>query len=159
MFRKLLAAGLVLLLAGCGYQLRGAFALPDSMTRTYVAAADQHSIFYEQLLAALRANGVELVDSPMDAGAVMYVHVDDTGQRVLSVSARNVPREYEVHYTVQFSVEDTERVLLEPQVLTLTRDYTYDETQVLGKAREEEILRRAIADDLVRLVLRRLSSI
>lgn len=133
--------------------------MPESMSKTHIAAEDRHSIFYEELRATLQANGVELVSNPMDAGAVMYIHVDDTGQRVLSVSARNVPREYEVHYTVQFSVETTERVIMEPQVLTLTRDYTYDETQVLGKAREEEILRRAIADDLVRLILRRLSSI
>ena len=146
-------------LAGCGYQMRGTFALPDSMDRTYIAAGDRHSIFYAELRAALRANGIELVDSAMDADAILHIHVDDTGQRVLSVSARNVPREYEVHYTVQFSVEDTERVLMQPQILTLTRDYTYDETQVLGKAREEEVLRRAIAEDLVRLILRRLSSL
>ena len=152
-------AGLLFLVAGCGYQLRGAFSLPESMQRTYIATEDRHSIFYAELRGALRANGVELADSAMDAGAVLYIHVDDTGQRVLSVSARNVPREYEVHYTVQFSVEDKERVLMEPQILTLTRDYTYDETQVLGKAREEDILRQSIADDLVRLILTRLSSI
>ena len=50
-------------------------------------------------------------------------------------------------------------ILLEPQFLTLTRDYTYDTTLVLGKAREEQLLREAIVDDLVRLVVRQLSTL
>jgi outer membrane lipopolysaccharide assembly protein LptE/RlpB len=46
-----------------------------------------------------------------------------------------------------------------PQSLTRTRDYTYDETLVLGKAREEELLREAIVDDLVEVILKQLSSL
>jgi LPS-assembly lipoprotein len=78
---------------------------------------------------------------------------------VLSVSARNIPREYEVYYTINYSVKTGEAILLEPRMQTLTRDYTYDETQVLGKAREEELMRAAIVDDLVRNVLFQLSSL
>lgn len=157
--RLVLTLLVALLLSACGYQLRGAFTVPPSMARTYISTDNRHSSFYVELREMLRANGVQLVDSPIDATAIFHVHVDDTGQRVLSVSARNVPREYEVHYTVQYSLEDTNQTLLEPQLLTLTRDYTYDETKVLGKAREEEFLRDTIVKDLVRLILRRLSSI
>ncbi|MFQ5983858.1 MAG: LPS assembly lipoprotein LptE, partial [Woeseiaceae bacterium] len=84
---------------------------------------------------------------------------DYTDHRVLSVSARNLPREYEVYYTIDYSVESGDETIMEPQSLTLTRDYTYDETLVLGKAREEELLREAIVDDLVRIVLKQLSSL
>ena len=42
---------------------------------------------------------------------------------------------------------------------TLTRDYTYDETQVLGKAREEEVLRDALVDNLVRITMIQLSAL
>jgi outer membrane lipopolysaccharide assembly protein LptE/RlpB len=48
---------------------------------------------------------------------------------------------------------------LEPQTLTGTRDYTYDATLVLGKAREEELLRDAIVNDLVRIVLKQISTL
>ena len=43
--------------------------------------------------------------------------------------------------------------------VTETRDYTYDETLVLGKAHEEAVLREAIAKDLVRIVLKQVSSL
>ena len=52
-----------------------------------------------------------------------------------------------------------ERTLLSARNQTLTRDYIWDETLVLGKEREEQILREAIVEDLVRVVLIQLSSI
>ncbi len=149
----------LLLLAGCGFHVRGAPVIPPEMARTYIDTDDRYSLFYRKLEAELQQTGVQVVDSPEQATAELVILADDTGQRVLSVSARNVPREYEVYYTIFYSVQSGERLLMEPQEKTLTRDYTYDETRVLGKAREEDLLREAIADDLVRLVMFQLSSI
>ena len=129
------------------------------MDRTYVDAVDKHSLFYRRLRRNLTAVGVEIVDSPADAIATLSILIDATGQRVLSVSARNVPTEYEVYYTIQYALVVGERYLLETQQLTITRDYTYDETLVLGKAQEEQLLRDAIVDDLVRIVMKQMSTL
>jgi LPS-assembly lipoprotein len=145
-------------LSACGFQVRGQLNIPAEMSRTYIATNDNYSLFYRKLRAELINAGVEVVDSPADSSAVFSILADNTDQRVLSVSARNIPREYEVFYTVFYSVESGEESIMAPQTLTLTRDYTYDETLVLGKAKEEELLREAIVDDLVRLILRQLSS-
>jgi outer membrane lipopolysaccharide assembly protein LptE/RlpB len=48
---------------------------------------------------------------------------------------------------------------MDAQDVTLTRDYTYDTRLVLGKAREEQMLREALAQDLVRIVLKQVSSL
>ena len=129
------------------------------MERTYVAAEDRYSLFYRELRSQLKAAGVALVDSPAEATGTLTITIDETDQRVLSVSARNVPTEYEVYYSVEYSLSSGERSLLASQFLTLTRDYTYDETLVLGKAKEEALLREAIVKDLVRIVLKQLSSL
>ena len=129
------------------------------MERTFIEAVERNSLFHRELRLALKAAGVELVDSPADATAIFSISVDETDQRVLSVSARNVPTEYEVYYTVEYTLLSGEKNLLTPQFITLTRDYTYDETLVLGKAREEEFMREAIVQDLVRVVLKQLSSL
>ncbi len=129
------------------------------MERTYIAAIDTHSQFYREFHATLRAAGVNVVDSPTDATATFTISYDETDQRVLSVSARNVPTEYEVYYTIQYALDSGIDNLLEPQTLTLTRDYTYDSTLVLGKAREEALLRDAIVDDLVRIVVKQISTL
>lgn len=159
----IVAAGV---LAGCGFHLQGALTTPAEMERTYVAAVDRHSQFYRELRAQLGTAGVSLVDSEADATATFSIFFDDTAQRVLSVSARNVPTEYEVYYTIRYSLSSGPKNLLDgsgpknlldSQTLTLTRDYTYDSTLVLGKAREEELLREAIVKDLVRIVLKQIS--
>lgn len=150
---------LAFVVAGCGFELRSAPKVPPEMARTYIATDERHSLFYRQFRRALENAGAQVVDSAGEATAEFAILTDDTGQRVLSVSARNVPREYEVYYTIYYSVRNGEQVLLEPQLQTLTRDYTWDETQVLGKAREEELMREAIVDDLVRIVLIQLSAV
>ena len=145
-------------LAGCGFHLRGAVTTPVEMERTYIETIERNSLFHRELRLALRAVGVELVDSPADATAIFSISVDETAQRILSVSARNVPTEYQVYYTVEYALSG-EKILLTPQFITLTRDYTYDQTLVLGKAREEEFMREAIVQDLVHIVLKQLSSL
>lgn len=129
------------------------------MARTYIDTADRYSLFYRKLTEHLDQAGIQLVDSPSAATAELVIHTDDTGQRVLSVSARNVPTEFEVYYTIYYSLVSGDSVLMGPQEKTLTRDYTYDETRVLGKEREEQLLRETIAEDLVRVVLIQLSSL
>lgn len=139
--------------------MRGATSVPPEMARTYIETIDRHSLFYRTLRRELDAAGVSVVESPLDATAVFAIESDMTGQRVLSVSARNVPREFEVYYTVFYSLKTDNETLLPTRSQTQTRDYRWDETLVLGKEKEEQVLREAITDDLVRVVLIQLSSI
>lgn len=139
--------------------MQGALDVPEAMQRTYIATEDQYSVFYRELRRQLEENGMQVLDSPADATATLSIHTDQTDQRVLSVSARNVPTEYEVFYSIQYSIASGADVLQPRQSLNLTRDYTYDETLVLGKAHEEELLREAIAKDLVRIVLKQIGSL
>ncbi len=132
---------------------------PAEMQRTYIATDDRHSLFYRELRIELQEAGVNIVDSPADATATLSITFDKTDQRVLSVSARNVPTEYEVYYTIRYNIDNGSNRLLEPQTLTVTKDYTYDELLVLGKAHEEELLRDACVDDLVRIVLKQISAL
>ncbi len=129
------------------------------MARTYIATDDRHSLFLREFEAQIGAAGVELSDSASDATATFTIYYDETAQRVLSVSARNVPTEYEVFYTITYSLDSGTERLMPRQSLTMTRDYTYDSTLVLGKAHEEELLREAIVKDLVRVVMKQISTL
>ena len=139
--------------------MRGVSTVPPEMAQTYIDTTDRHSVFYRKVRAEFRAAGVDVVETPLEASATFRIVSDDTGQRVLSVSARNVPTEFEVFYTVAYGLDTGSDVLLAPQMQTVTRPYVWDETLVLGKEREEEVLREALVDDLVRLVMIQLSGI
>lgn len=154
-----LALACALAAAGCGFHLQGAGTLPPAMARTFVDSDRPHSEFLESLTDVLRQRGAEVLAAPADGAAVLDITSDETGQRVLSVSARNIPREYEVFYAVTFSLRVGAESLIANESLVVTRSYTYDETEVLAKAAEEQILRDALAADLARRVMQRIQSL
>ncbi len=137
--------------------MQGAFTVPDAMQRTYIETEDKRSLFYRAFRRDLQSAGVNVVDSPAEATAVFTIYFDKTSQRVLSVSARNVPTEYEVFYTISYGLMGGDVMLIDVQDMTVVRDYTYDATLVLGKAKEEEVIRNALVQDLVRIVLKQIS--
>jgi len=158
-FRLGLACAAALLLAGCGFRLQGSSVLPEGLDRVYVATKDELSPFSIELFQGLERSGARRAASAGEADAVLRVTVDKSGRRVLSVSARNTPQEFEIYYAVEYSIDAGGGQVVPPQRLELTRNISFDESQLLAKDREEAILRDAMARDLADLVLRRLESL
>lgn len=146
-------------LGACGWRLQGTAKLSPSMSVIYVDADDRYTDFNRALRDRLRTSGAKVTERMADATAVVRIVKDQSGQRVLSVSARNTPEEYEVFYTVEYTVTSGGAELISAQPIEVTRDYSYDTTAVLAKQREQAILREALAQDLAALVLRRLASL
>jgi LPS-assembly lipoprotein len=156
---SILSLGAAVLLAACGFHLEGHAPLPKALHATYVEAKDRQSDFTQGLRKALLTAGAEVTDDGSHATAVVHVLEDSVTPRVLAVSPTNLPREYEITYTVRFSVSAGAKDLLPPQELSLSRDYSFDEHVLLAKDNEEAILRGALARDLVDVVMRRLRNL
>jgi LPS-assembly lipoprotein len=150
---------IVLFTAACGFRLQGRTPLPESLTTAHLQAQDSQSDFVQGLRKALLASGAKLEKDPERASAVVQILTDEVTQRVLSVSASNLPREYELTYTVRFAVLSEDKEILPVQEVQMTRDFSFDERTLLAKEHEEAILREALAKDLVGVVMRRLSSL
>jgi LPS-assembly lipoprotein len=157
-FRPLAGLSIAAVLGGCGFHLRGDVSYPPAMKVTYLDAKDTYTPFYQQLKRTLHESGITVTSDPNAAGAVVHILHDESGQRVLSVSARNIPNEYDVYYVLRYSLELGGQEAIPAQQLSLDRSYTYDETEVLGKGAESDTIREALASDLVGVVTRRLSS-
>jgi LPS-assembly lipoprotein len=155
----LLSICLTSLLAGCGWRLQGTTKLSAIMATTYVDTDDRYTDFNRALRESLEASGARLTNNENEATAVLKIIRDESGQRVLTVSGRNTPEEYEVFYTIEYSVAGRTEELIAPERLELTRDYSYDETAVLAKQKEQSILREALARDLAGQVVRRLAAL
>jgi LPS-assembly lipoprotein len=149
----------VALSSACGFQLQGRTPLPEPLKITFVQAEDLQSDFVQGLRKALITSGAQLAKSSEGASGTVRILKDDVKRNVLSVSARNTPREYEVTYTVRFSVSAGDKEILPEQEVALSRDYSFDERALLAKEHEEAILREALARDLVGIVMRRLASL
>ena len=158
-FLKMGAAPILCMLAACGFHLQGRQPLPAQFTNTYVDTQDEQTDFVQDLRKALIASQVNVIRTKGSAGATITVHEDELTERILSVSARNIPTEYELTYRVKFSVLSEGKTLIDNEEISATRDISFDEAQLLAKEREQEILREALARDLVALVMRRLAAL
>ncbi len=122
-------------------------------------AEDRRSDFVQSLRKAMLISGAHPAERKDRASAVVTIVKDEVTHRVLSVSAANRPTEYEVTYTVEFSVSAGDKELLSSQEVSATRSYSFDERLLLAKGHEEAILREAMARDLADIVMRRLASL
>jgi LPS-assembly lipoprotein len=147
------------LLAGCGFHLQGHKALPQQLRVSYVQATDRQTDFAQDLRKELLTSGAQLTSRSEDATATVRILTDKFERRVLSVSITNQPAEYEITYTVRFSVDFGGKEVLPAQEVSAVRDYTFDETILLAKNNEEDILREALAHDLADVVMRRLANL
>src|SRR4029077_9639963 len=111
----------------------------------FVEAPDRQSDFVQYLRHALLSNGAQLTPERDKASAVVSILRDNVTRRVLSVSATNQPNEYEVTYTIAFSVTAGSQELLAPQEVSATRTYSFDERLLLAKGHEEDVLRQDMA--------------
>jgi len=159
MKRLWLIGVLAVSLTGCGFHLEGRTPLPESMKRAYVQATDMQTDFAQSLRKALLTSGSRPPSDKKTASSIVNILEDNVVRRTLSVSAQNKPNEYEITYTVRFSVTAGDQELLAPQDISATRSYSFDETRLLAKEHEESILRQAMAHDLADRVIRQLSSL
>lgn len=144
-------------LGGCGFALRGSNALPPSLQVTYVQANQRSTPLLRELERQLNIAGGELTQRVSEATATLRILEDDSGERVLSLATTGGPEELEAFHILRFEVwRDGERVY-GPDTLTLRRDYTFDKNDVLGKRREFATLQLSLRQNIVSMMIRRLS--
>jgi LPS-assembly lipoprotein len=149
---------LVLALMGCGFHLRGhsAFALP--FQRLFVQTSNEYAPFVNELKIAIKANDVEITKTPEQAQLTLQIVSEVADKQILSLSSAGRVLEYRLQYRVSLRAFDQKQhEWLAPQEITLRRDYSYDDTQLLAKQQEEALLYQNMRTDAVQQVMRRLN--
>jgi LPS-assembly lipoprotein len=156
------ALAFAMLLGGCGFRLQGRQVLPASLSTVAIETTDEQSEFTQAMREAIMASGgkvVPAIGTATSDTATIVVTRDIVDERVLSVSSRNIPTDYDLTYTVELAVTSGGTELLARETFTLSRVYSFDETKLLAKEREKDILVQALARDMASVVARRLSAL
>ena len=142
------------LFGGCGFQLRGQAQLP--FAAAYVDAPEGSSLV-ESLRLALR--GEKKLASQREAVPVLIrLSRESRSKNILSLSGSGKVSEYRLEYRVELSAFAANGAeLIAPLPIYQTRDFSNNDAQVLAKESEEAALNRAMEQDSLRQILRRLS--
>ena len=151
-----LALLLVLVLAGCGFQLRGTAALPFDTLYMPGATGGIALDLKRNIQSGTRTT---VVDDPKKAEAVLDFVQETRDKVILSLAATGRVREYKLRYTVAFRVHDGKGgEFLPVNTVQLSRDITFNDSEVLAKETEEQLLYRDMQFDMVQQVMRRLAA-
>ncbi len=151
----LAALAIAFALAGCGFQLRGQTTLP--FATLYVPGTTALAVELKRNIAS--GTQTKLVESADKAQAQLIMSVDQREKVILSFNSAGRVREFQLKYKFGFRVVDTRgREFLPENEITLTRDISFNDAQVLAKETEEALLYRDMQSDMVQQVLRRLAT-
>jgi len=152
------ALAFALLLTACGFHLRGhnTFSLP--FQTLYVKSGNEYAPFIMDLKRGIEANNVQVTSSPDQAQLTLDIVYETTDKQILSLSGGGRVREYRLQYRVSLRLYDLKQQdWLPPEEITLRRDFSYDDAQVLAKEQEEAMLYQDMRNDAVQQILRRLN--
>ena len=147
-------------LAGCGFQLRQA---PDFAFDSIVVAAPASSPLANELRRNLGANGKLQVLPPLQqqqADVILDLLQEQREKVVVGLNATGQVREFQLRSRVRFRLRTPQgRELIPDTELLQQRDISFNESAVLAKEAEENLLYRDMQTDIVQQLMRRLAAI
>lgn len=157
-----LASGATAVLAvvgfsGCGFKLRQA---PSFAFKTVRMVGSVGTPVAAELRRALIFNGLQVVSGATAADVVLTVISDQRERIAVGQTAAGQVRELQLRTRFVFRLRAAnDKDLIEDTELLLERDLSFNETVVLSKASEEDMLFRDMVADAVEQTVRRMAAV
>lgn len=145
----------LILIASCGWHLRGVSQLPEGFRIVHVGGGPK--TIRDQLIQRLRFNDVVVPESALDATSHIEINEYSIDQRTLSVNSVGQIAEYEFNGLLDVTV--TRRESIQNIVVEARRILQNDVNNVVATQQEETQLKAALNSDLLSRLMRRLERI
>lgn len=155
---RLALALLVLSLTACGFHLRNDFALPPVMHDTFIQYAGSDGELMRAVARALNLSGVNVVQDPAAASAVLALDTAAVQRRVLLKDLTGRPREYEIAVNIAYRVLDPQgQVLFPAGSVTRQTNLVLDPSDPLASQGDIERAVQSLQEDAIWDMLRRIA--
>lgn len=150
-------AALCVLVAGCGFQLRGEVVIPF---KNLSVTAPPGSPIAADLSKKIQLNNTPIVADITKADGRVAIIEESRDKIILSLSGAGRVREYQLKLRVIYTLTDATGAVIIPRTeMNLTRIMSFDDAFVLAKQQEEVLLYRDMENDVVQQILRRLAQV
>ncbi len=154
-YRTLLVLA-VLLMAGCGFQLRGTINLPPDWEDLHLQTASPNSELSRALRDGAARAGIRWQDLS-EANYIVFLGTEQFRRRNLTIATNARAAEFELEMSTRMRVTDREGNELLPETEVRTSQIiTNDPENIAGKAEEARLLRAEMRQQLVQELLRKL---
>lgn len=158
---SLLATGMALGVAGCGFALRKA---PNFAFKSLFSPFGEGSTLGTELKRSLESGGnVRVITDTRQidqAEVILDVLQDQREKTVVSLNASGQVREFQLRIRFKFKLRGAKgQDLIAPTELVQQRDISFNESAVLAKEAEEALLYREMQSDIIQQIMRRLAAV
>jgi LPS-assembly lipoprotein len=145
-------------LMSCGFHFKKSVELPPEIHQLAIEDLPTGSELAPVIQLRLRHNGIRTLNSSNDAKLVLYLQSESYKRRVLTVSGLGQVQEYELVYTVKYSITNVKysAASIKDQTVVIKRDLRFNPSEVLGSASEEERLKQEMIGTAAEQIIRRI---
>jgi LPS-assembly lipoprotein len=143
-------------LSACGFQLRG----QQDYAFKRLAISGGVPQMVGRLERMIQGGSDTVVVQAYEKPDATLRLTEGQGMRTLSLNSQGVVQEYELDYTVSYSLVGQDGTLLiPPSVIALNRSMTYNDQYTLAKSQEATLLYNDMRNDAVDQLTRRLATV
>jgi len=155
---RLLLIYILLLTTACGFHLRGSQTTKINIDNVFINGG---SALAEEVKSQFINSGVSLATSAQSAAHIVTLKETNFEKSVLSVSpTTGKVEEYQILFQAKIDAMRADGTyIVENEKITVTRDFAFDETEVLGEFSEESIIQEDLVRRAASQILRRLQAL
>ncbi len=152
-----LAAIASILVAACGFHLRGSVAIPFA---TMTLRGQSGPMLADLRNAIEGVGGTRLTSDPRSAEAIFTLLQESTSQVPMSYNADGTVALYQLVETVRYQLTDQRGALLiAPTTISQASNLSYSTGAALAKANEADLLYRGMRADLIQRIMFQLAAL
>ncbi|MBS83265.1 MAG: hypothetical protein CMD65_03925 [Gammaproteobacteria bacterium] len=127
-----------LILISCGYTIRGSLNLPNNIDQITLHS-QEYSDVSNDINLLLTSMNIKTATKSRDDDYAIHIINERLDKRQLTINPDGRVNEYELIFTVTFAIKTPSKQFM-PDTITLYRDYSFDESKILGTSDRESTL-------------------
>ena len=144
--KKIIALLSLLIITSCGFHMRG---MTEISFKT-ISLEGKELSFTKNLKKILSSNKIVIVTQTENPQLRLEFLGEESEKRILSLSGQGLVREYEIFYRVRYRIKTSDSETWgQENILETRRDFTYSDTNVIGKEEEERQLNESMRNDAI----------
>lgn len=160
-FSLTLTSTFLILLAGCGFQLRGSVKIPEWLSPIYISAKNPYSELATELRRQLNSNGIETAETASAGQYTLHIKEISEARRTLAVDSRVDASEFRNEITLVYELTGKagEIILGPDERISAGRNYQQSADRIESEAGRMDNLRREMYRSIALQVTWRLQSL
>ncbi|NCW36334.1 MAG: hypothetical protein EB109_04155 [Methylophilaceae bacterium] len=144
--QKFIALLILLMITSCGFHMRG---MTEISFKT-ISLEGKELSFTKNLKKVLNSNKIAIVLPSENPELRVELIGEESEKRILSLSGQGLVREYEIFYRVRYRVKTADSETWgQENILEIRRDFTYSDSNVIGKEEEERQLNESMRNEAI----------